>query len=104
MNDAPALVITQPLAGYARLRFVTDESDPMAKLIRFDTMTKVASHVEAVTPQGSTRTDTQRLLRRRREFERKPMTAFSWVPVYPLHVHNKARRKRRPLRSRPGQS
>ena len=52
MNDSPALVVTQPKAGYSRLRFVTDESDPMAKLIRFDTMTKVASHVEAVTPQG----------------------------------------------------
>ena len=52
MNDAPALVITQPLAGYARLRFVTDHSDPLAILIRFDTMSKRASHVEAVTPMG----------------------------------------------------
>ena len=46
------MIVTTPPAGFARLRFVTDASDLLAAAIRFDTMTKVASHVEAVTPSG----------------------------------------------------
>lgn len=47
-----ALIVTQPLPGYARLRFVTDANDILAKLIRFDTMSTYVSHVEAVLPDG----------------------------------------------------
>lgn len=43
-----ALVVTPPPNGYGRLRFVTDANSIIATMIRWETMTSVASHCEAV--------------------------------------------------------
>lgn len=46
------LIVTPPPTGHIRIRFVTDDTDPLAFLIRLDTMAKV-SHTEAVLRDGS---------------------------------------------------
>jgi hypothetical protein len=47
-----ALIVTQPPAGCARLRFVVDDNDPFRLATEWETHTNKATHVEAVVPDG----------------------------------------------------